>query len=116
MNRRSFLGKIGYGVAGIFAFPRKAKAQEFPFMPTLEWLQEHNKEIQNCNTAYTNRGQVWDTIVSRKSNGRKNRQYWFAIFFWENGKWVAVDREFRHEDGRLDYFNKIAWPSWVRKF
>jgi hypothetical protein len=120
MNRRSCLKGLGVFLAGMF-LPKKPKHEKpeqvkVPFLPTLEWLQEHNPDIIVFIAEYSTRG-YWYGYTFRKHKELptlNNRT--FVYLFWENEKWVVGDSLYRHNDGMVSYKKKIPWPNWLRKF
>lgn len=88
---------------------------ETPFIPTLEFLQETNKDIIDVCTTYTSRFGQWECLVIKRIHGEKICGIW-ARLFSEDGKWIAVEHYTRELDGKLGYTKKVKWPKWLRKF
>ncbi len=120
MNRRNFIKATAAGVVGLFLVRKtKAKTIDVPSLPTLEFLQEHNPDIEFFQATYSTRG-TWDGFAWRRNpSGKKlSSEEHRALLFFENGEWFAVDKQWRESGGlsRLRYYNKIDWPNWLRKF
>lgn len=130
MKRRNFLKACAVAPA-VVLLPQKAKAEqaEVPFLPTLKWLQEYNKDVESFDIIY-HMGKEFrprydgEKIVEYQPRNDSKR-YWAAYvfcdfkaaahLFWENGKWIAIDG---WKDGFMErrYHNQIEWPSWLRRF
>lgn len=118
-SRRSFLKQMacvaeGSAIGSVFTKVADAEQTKFPFLPTLEFLQEHNKDVCSFNAAYDSHG-IWTASVYSKdySRGFEDR---IVRLYWENRRWIAVDLFYLNETDKWVYGKRIKWPNWLRKF
>lgn len=113
MIRRKFLKSLALAVGSLFV-PKESK-QEIPFLPTLEWLQEHDKDVYSFSANYNARHNIWTGLVCPSGPGRD----WYnerVLLFFENGKWIAVEYYMMNVFGKYFYDERAEWPSWLRRF
>ncbi len=111
MIRREFLKTVGASAS--CGFLPKTIEQDMPFLPTLEYLQEHNRDIEVFTATYSTR-QSWSGFVYCNSRGGYDDS--LVSFMWESGRWIAVDGMYRDKYGKLCYYEQMEWPDWIRKF
>ncbi len=119
MNRRNFIKATAAGVVGLFLVRKtKAGAIDVPPLPTLEFLQEHNPDVVTFYAEYSTRG-TWSGLAFRSTYSKFGDPYiadYRVLLFYEDGRWFAVDKQYRDDTSKLHYYNKISWPTWLRKF
>ena len=153
MFRRRFLKTVLASIGAAFV-PTKSKAKQermvvhpidpefmkricntvpqVPFLPTLEWLREHNPDIVGVSVAMydTGRdlhnafmrgvgpsiGRTWIGYVYKKVDHLQTRDGSVAQLFWRDGKWNVVDELRLGRHGSYSYVKKVEWPDWLRKF
>ena len=125
MFRRNFL-KLG--ILALLGKKSKAGQRTVPFIPTLEFLQEHDGRVVFIYITYssspywdgvktTNKTNVvWEGRVLRKDDlrGAYSGDNGVNIAF-DNGEWVTYNRRIREENGQV-VFERVLWPNWLRKF
>lgn len=116
MNRRKFLAVFGISFLCPKPKPVAAKEPEIPFVPTLEWLQEHNPDIESLHANYDANRRTWSAFIHRKIEPVQTWEEHRCLLSWENHRWIAVDEFIYSVDGSRQYGNQIEWPDWLRKF
>ena len=154
MLRRRFLRTVLASIAAMFV-PKKVKAEQelrtvepmdpvfmkllcdhsktVPFLPTLEWLREHNPDIVGVVISMhetggdphdtfmrgvgSSTGRTWTGYIHRKLYPLQTYDtYIMAQLFWKDGTWSVVDQLRLTRNGAYSYANKHEWPDWLRRF
>lgn len=119
-----FVPKVKAGAKIADTDPRKLDppARQVPPLPTLEWLQEHNKDVIAFYATYITSqgyGPDWTAEVycrkDKARDGSRGTNYRADLVF-RDGKWRAEDRRAWANSATYAYTKKGEWPDWLRKF
>lgn len=140
MFRRGFLKAVVASTGAALLWPFKVTDAMrtpivVPFLPTLEWLREHNPDITAVclslnetgistgprymrgvgpSSGQTWTGYVYRTIYQPSTFGTFKDT--MAQVFWNGGRWVAVEQLRLAENGSKCFTDQVEWPDWLRRF
>ncbi len=115
MYRRGFLFGSFAGVISLLTHKINGSQIVIPPIPTLESLQSECGGVFSFNVSYSSQG-TWDALVFRHARDGDAFSDMRAQLFYENKSWVAVDKFYRTESGKIGYEKQIEWPGWLKKF
>ncbi|MHC4387342.1 MAG: hypothetical protein ACYSX1_01910 [Planctomycetota bacterium] len=130
-NRRHLLKRAMVGCCAAVGFGSRAKADQgapVPFIPTLEWLRQHNPEIEHISIHY--HFGCWTGYAIRTCYSKHGKLRWMhettmTHLHWENGRWICVvgprvegpaSTTADASEYRYGYEGQRPWPNWLRKF